>query len=86
MGHTRLGDIPKSKKWAMVVSNVVGKDEAGPSTTSGLLDNIAQQTLIAARGGLEASINDWGLRYLDFSQKSGISSNGLQAIKEGRRK
>jgi hypothetical protein len=69
MGHTRLGSIPKSKKWSVVVKIVTsnpGESSSPHSATSTSIDNIATQTLDAAQGGLDAAINDLGLRYTFF--------------------
>lgn len=66
MGHTRLGKIPKSKKWTSVVEiiSASGEDAATPSVD--LVQNIqevAKRTLEAAEGGLKIAINDVGLQY-----------------------
>lgn len=69
MGHTRLGTIPKTKKWTAVVSSVAGDSNSSttPNTTiTQDIDNIAAQTLNAAQGGLNSAINDLGLRYTFF--------------------
>lgn len=64
MGHTRLGEIPKSRKWKDVVafmtnaefvsSNPVFRDE---------VEMIAVRTLDAAETGIEKALDDLGLRY-----------------------
>ncbi len=64
MGHTRLGEIPKSRKWKDIValmsnaqfmsSNPVFKDE---------VEMIAVRTLDAAETGIERALDDIGLRY-----------------------
>jgi hypothetical protein len=59
MGHQRLGNIPKSKKWAAVVDDVVG----GSGLAHEDVGSIAALTLEAARPALEKSKNDPGLRY-----------------------
>jgi hypothetical protein len=69
MGHTRLGTIPKTRKWVAVVNTVTADSSSSlgaPSTVSQKTDQIASQTLDAAQGGLNAAINDLGLRYTFF--------------------
>lgn len=73
MGHTRLGKIPTTRKWKAVVSLVSTGSSTGSSATLGSpnlvsqnIDAIASQTLDAAQGGLDAAINDLGLRYTFF--------------------
>lgn len=67
MGHVRLGDIPKTKKWKSVVSLVANSSsEKTPSDTKTLSDNvqeIAKETLNAAEVGLERAKKDFGLQY-----------------------
>lgn len=63
MGHTRLGPIPKTRKWNSVVAAING---IGNNTTQPLLvdvNTISYETLKAAESGLTKSINDIGLRY-----------------------
>jgi len=64
MGHTRLGEIPKSRKWKDVValmtnaeivsSNPFFRDE---------VEIIALKTLDAAETGIDKALNDVGLQY-----------------------
>jgi hypothetical protein len=66
MGHTRLGNIPKSKKWTAVVEAVSLLGAGTISPVNELVDNIEQVaaiTLEAAEGGLKAAVNDMGLQY-----------------------
>jgi hypothetical protein len=65
MGHQRLGEIPKSRKWTAVVAAVVG-DGAGAGDSESLsqaVPEIADLTLDAAEAGLQSAIGDPGLRY-----------------------
>ncbi len=65
MGHQRLGDIPKSRKWSAVVAAVAGEG-AGPGGHGGLADavsEIADLTLDGAQAGLQRAIDDPGLRF-----------------------
>ncbi|MCY2951380.1 MAG: hypothetical protein NTU53_05305 [Planctomycetota bacterium] len=65
MGHTRLGKIPKSRRWGEVVATVAG-GFGGAGAGKALaddIDSIAQQTLDAAQGGLARAISDAGLRH-----------------------
>lgn len=57
MGHTRLGTVPKTRKWNEIVQYVAGG--SGPVGVSA----IAAQTLDVAQKGLEKAINDLGVRY-----------------------
>jgi hypothetical protein len=64
VGHTRLGTIPKTRKWAAVVAAVVGND--APRSAMALADEVEQvadQALDAAEAGLTRAIDDDGLRY-----------------------
>ena len=65
MGHQRLGDIPKSKKWAAVVDAVLGVTGSGGAGGSLALSvsEIANQTLETASAGLDCAIADRGLRF-----------------------
>jgi hypothetical protein len=65
MGHQRLGDIPKSKKWTAVVTAIAAEsaDAVGPGNLSQAVARIADLTLDAAERGLQRAIDDPGLRY-----------------------
>lgn len=64
MGHTKLGPIPKSKKWNVVVSEVLGEGSSIDGTLlSDDIENIASITLSAAEGGLNKALSDPGLIY-----------------------
>jgi hypothetical protein len=65
MGHQRLGEIPKSKKWAAVVEAVAGEAPGtrGAATLTESVARIADLTLDAADAGLKRAIDDAGLRY-----------------------
>ena len=60
MGHTRLGEIPKTRKWEVVVG-AFGEASA-KDITEGVPD-IARETLLAAEAGLIAAVQDEGLRF-----------------------
>lgn len=68
MGHTRLGKIPKSKKWNTLVVEMVGEGSSTLSSTllSEEIEEIALQTLVAAGGGLNAAKSDAGLIYVFY--------------------
>ena len=91
MGHTRLGPIPKTSKWAEVVSLFVeteDKEQAYISPSD--IKVIAQQAINAAEGGIEKAIKDDGLifsfylltqialaaRYADWQER--LSRQGIQ--------
>lgn len=64
MGHSRLGDLPKSKKWSAVVSAIASSTgSVGSDTLAADVEAIASQALDAAQGGLTAATTDTGLRY-----------------------
>lgn len=66
MGHTRLGTIPKSHKWAAVVAGLVRLEGAvlpGELKFSESIAAIAVRTLEAAEAGLNKAANDQGLQY-----------------------
>ena len=65
MGHTRLGTIPKTRKWRDVVEQVVGGNLASAGEASFVADMpvIAAKTLDAAQRGLERAVEDPGVRY-----------------------
>lgn len=66
MGHTRLGKIPKSRKWTAVVETISGNKNDVTLPTEDIVENIeqiAKQTLEAAEGGLQIALNDLGLQY-----------------------
>ena len=69
MGHTRLGSIPKTRKWKTVVA-AIASTGVGVSPTHGSLaddvTSIALQTLRAAQSGLDKAVGDPGLRYTFF--------------------
>lgn len=64
MGHTRLGRIPKSRKWKSVVELVL--ESMGAGNLASDVIGIADQTLDAAEGGLARAANDAGLTYAVF--------------------
>lgn len=69
MGHSRLGNPPKSHKWDQVVSAVLG-DAADPPGQAPLAEDvrdIARLTLDAADAGLEHAVLDEGLRHTFFT-------------------
>ncbi|MGA2897232.1 MAG: hypothetical protein ABSE27_06510 [Acidobacteriaceae bacterium] len=64
MGHTRLGEIPKSRKWREVVALVTGEGLAGGvAPTAADMTGIAAKTLDAARKGLDKAVADAGVHY-----------------------
>ena len=64
MGHTRLGAIPKTRKWNELVEQVAGLDLTGnvPAAAASI-DAIAAQTLDAAQKGLDKAAEDAGVCY-----------------------
>lgn len=72
MGHTRLGTIPKSRKWKAVVAQVAGAggSAGGAGGSSGTAEpdvpKVAALTLQAADTALANAVRDPGLRYTFF--------------------
>ena len=62
MGHTRLGSIPKSKKWNEVVDIFVSELE-NIQFKEDKLNKISTSTIRAAQNGLDEVMNDEGLQY-----------------------
>lgn len=62
MGHTRLGSIPKSKKWTEVVDIFVSEIE-NVQLKEDELKKISSSTIRAANNGLEEVKYDEGLQY-----------------------
>lgn len=73
MGHQRLGDIPKTKNWTAVVAKIAGGSEGGGAFGgSGIalvndVETVASEVLEAADQGLNAAINDPGLRFTFYA-------------------
>jgi hypothetical protein len=65
VGHTRLGTIPKTRKWRDVVEQVVGGNLGSADEAALVVDMpvIAAKTLDAAQRGLERAVEDPGVRY-----------------------
>jgi len=64
MGHTRLGNIPKSQNWTTVIQMLTPLEgEAGDVSVDDNIEQIAAETLNATQESLQAAINDLGLRY-----------------------
>lgn len=66
MGHTRLGRLPKSKKWSAVLSLLGGGSSLGTGDSRQAVAEIAALTLDAAKAGLDHAVEDIGLRYTFF--------------------
>lgn len=68
MGHTRLGSIPKTRKWRAVVDMIAGGRNGSdtPGGTTALakrVEPVSRQTIEAAQAALDKAIDDDGLRY-----------------------
>ena len=64
MGHTRLGAIPKLRKWNEVVEQVTGSRLTGSITSAAVnMGAVAAQTLDAAQRALDRATDDPGVRY-----------------------
>jgi len=64
MGHTRLGTVPKTRKWNELVKQIVGRGLTSDIVTAaGNIGAIAVRTLDAAQRGLDKAVDDPGVRY-----------------------
>jgi hypothetical protein len=64
MGHTRLGPIPKTRKWQEIVELVAGAGLTGDVATAAVnVGAIAVRTLDAAQKGLDKAVDDPGVLY-----------------------
>src|ERR1039458_5080208 len=65
LGHTRLGPLPKSKRWNQVVESLTGSglNQYAVSSSASRVNIIAAETLKAARSTLARVSNDPGVRY-----------------------
>lgn len=67
MGHTRLGAIPKTRKWDEVVAEVAGVGLTLFDVPAAVdVAAIAAKTLDAAQKGLDRAVDDPGVRYTFF--------------------
>jgi hypothetical protein len=62
MGHTRLGSVPKTRKWLHVLQLVAGKEGLDDRLSPRAISEIASQTLDAAEEGLTRAIADPGVQ------------------------
>jgi hypothetical protein len=65
MGHTRLGVIPKTRKWSAVIATIFGSGDEGASGASlcNQLPDISRILIDAIGVGLVKAKNDKGLRF-----------------------
>lgn len=64
MGHTRLGEVPKTRKWSELVEQISGIGRTGNVATADVIVGmIAAQTLDATQESLKKAATDPGVRY-----------------------
>ncbi|HEX8815369.1 MAG TPA: hypothetical protein VF753_07705 [Terriglobales bacterium] len=63
VGHTRLGTIPKTRKWTEIVGLFTGTTPAGVLSEPSNIASIAAATLDATKEGLNRATADCGVRY-----------------------
>jgi hypothetical protein len=64
MGHTRLGEVPKTHKWSELVDRISGSGRTGNVATADVsIGVIAAQTLDATQKSLKRAATDPGVRY-----------------------
>ena len=62
MGHTRLGELPKTQKWLDLVGRIAGSPmSGGVLTAASYVEAIAAETLDASRAGLDSAKHDSGV-------------------------
>lgn len=61
MGHTRLGDIPKTQQWKAVLAYL-----SNPPETAFDVPRVAAETMAATAAGLDKALRDDGLTYSFF--------------------
>lgn len=67
MGHTRLGAVPKTRKWNELVEQIAGLNLAGDVASAAAdVYAIAARTLKATQRGLDKASDDPGVRYTFF--------------------
>lgn len=67
MGHTRLGNLPKTQKWLNLVRQIAGSGvSGGVLSAASYVEAIAAQTLEASRAGLDNAKHDSGVLYTFF--------------------
>jgi hypothetical protein len=97
VGHTRLGTIPKTRKWRDVVEQVVSGNLGTAREASFVADMpvIAAKTLDAAQRSLEKAVEDPGVRYTFYlltqvalaartaDWQTALSKHGIRLSREG---
>lgn len=64
MGHTRLGEVPKTHKWSELVDRISGSGRTGNVAAADVsIGVIAAQTLDATQKSLKRAATDPGVRY-----------------------
>jgi hypothetical protein len=64
VGHTRLGNLPKSQKWRDLIDRIAGsRVSGGVLSAASYVEAIAAQTLEASKKGLENAKSDSGVLY-----------------------
>ena len=64
MGHTRLGNLPKTQKWQDLVGRIAGSGlSGGMLSATSYVEAIAAQALDASRAGLDNAKRDSGVLY-----------------------
>jgi hypothetical protein len=65
VGHTRLGELPKTRNWNQVI-RLLGTHEAEQGLTTSDVSKLAAKTVTAARVGLDRAIDDPGVHHTFF--------------------
>ena len=64
MGRTRLGTVPKTRKWNELVEQIAGTGLTTDVATAAInISAIAARTLDAVQKGLDKAVDDSGVRY-----------------------
>lgn len=67
MGHTRLGELPKTQKWLSLVRQIAGSGvSGGVLSAASYVEALSAQTLEASRAALDNAKRDSGVLYTFF--------------------
>lgn len=86
MGHTRLGTVPKTRKWNEIVEQISGPGLTGDVAAAVKVGAIAARTLDAAQKGLDKGIDDSGVRYTFYLSTQGLPDQQIEALRTYRAK
>ena len=82
MGHTRLGVIPKTRKWSAVIATIFGSGDEGASGASlcNQLPDISRILIDAIGVGLVKAKNDKGVAILRISSDADRARGSISRL------